>query len=95
MTFKDSMIFTRAVEVIRKLQEEGKLAGTVSICGYLPEVFMIGADRPEDLPAGEIRYKPRDCDEYPWEASTKVGDVRYYALIPADECWKLYLDFAA
>lgn len=95
MTYEDSAMFTKAVEVIRKLQEEGKLAGTVSVCGYMPEVFMVSADKPEELPVGEIEYKPRNCDQYPWEASVMVGNVKYYALIPADECWKLYLDFAA
>lgn len=95
MTFEDSAMFAKAVEVIRKLQEEGKLAGSVSISGYMPEVFMVSANKPEDLPVGEISYTPRNCDKYPWEASVTVNNIKYFALIPADECWKLYLDFAA
>ncbi len=106
MTFEDSVMLTRAVEVIHKLQEEGKVAGTVSVGGYgytdegekrhyRTEVFMVSTDTPEGLPAGEISYTPRKGDDYPWEAAVVVNNIRYYALIPKDECWKLYLDFAA
>ena len=105
MTFEDSVMLTRAVETIHKLQAEGKVDGTVSVGGYRytdddgshcrTEVFMVSTDTPEGLPAGKITYKPRNGQDYPWEASVVVNNIRYYALIPKDECWKLYLDFAA
>ncbi len=103
MTFEDSMMLTKAVEIIHKLQDEGKVAGTVSVGGwrydggkhYHSEVFMVSTNTTAGLPVGEISYTPRNCDQYPWEASVTVNNIKYYALIPADECWKLYLDFAA
>jgi len=102
MTAQESMELVAAVERIATLQREGKAPRTISISSIgvgeedcYTDVFLISVNTPAELPEGNVEYKLRSGREYPWEAYVKVGSVKYYALIPEDECWKLYLDFAA
>lgn len=84
------------VRRINRLQDMGVFPGCFSISntGGKPSVFFINGGL-EALPDGKRVFKSRDDDYWPWECTVKKDGIEYKVWLEKDDCWPIYLDFAA
>lgn len=96
MTDMNTETLAALTKRINRLQEMGVFPDclSVSITGGKPRVFFINGGL-ESLPEGELVFKSRNDDYWPWEASVVKYGIEFSVWVEKDDCWALYLDFAA
>lgn len=90
MDFKQKMSILENLMVAIKNLDMSEVLDVCKMNGY----FAVHMSDIANLPEGEIEYRIRHeekvCD-YPWEAVVRKNNIEYFALIPYNDAWALYV----